>query len=257
MGSPKLLFFLTCCFFVLSGNAERTRGMTRIYFKPNAEVSFVLFDNAFVDCGNIERKWQSIVIYLPSTKDYFTGVKKMKNGDPLFDSAGKKIGYIASDKLDFRQEQSSVDHSYDMRLAGYIIDSNINRASVPERQLEQLILSNKTSLTYGNFKKFMSDLRFQRHENNKDQLELENPQLRSYVYYFDSYIGGPTIFRLQFLFHHDDLVAIFHGRPLQKMGFKDIRLGNNYLLWLKNEKDPELQQLLHSYKRLYGGRDGD
>jgi hypothetical protein len=248
-----MLLSLACCLSAFIGKAERTKGITRVYFKPNSDVSFVLFDNVPIDCGDIEGKWQSMVIYLPSTKDYFTGVKKMRKGDPLFDSTGRKIGYIASDKIDLMPQGSTVDHSFDIRLAGYIVDSNIDVASVPERQLEQLILSNKNSLTYANCARFMAEFRFERHEKHKDEIEEANPQLRSYEYYFDSYIGGPTIIRLQFLFHNNDLVAIFHGRSFRKMGYKDIRLGHNNLLWLKNETDPGLQQLLHSYKWLHEG----
>ncbi len=254
MNPRAILFVFTFISTTLSGHAERTKGITRIYLHPGKEVSFILYSDVPIECGGSRGPWQSVVLYLPSTAAYFSGDKKPQNADPLLDSRGRKVGYIASDKLDFTPQRDVVDGSYSMRLAGYIADSNINASSVPEHQLEQLIISTKGHLTLEVCQPLLTDLRFQRHKKNIDAIEEANPELHSYVLYFDSYIGGPTIFRLQLLFQNDQLVAVFHGRTLAPLGYKDRSVGrNNHLLWLGKPDDPEFNRLLRSYQKLYGG----
>lgn len=235
-------------------HAERTKGITRIYIHAGGDVAFVLYNDVQIECGGSGGLWQPAVLYLPSIAAYFNGDKKPQKADPLVDGRGRKIGYIASDKLNFTPQQNTLDGSYSMRLAGYIVDSNINAASVPEHLLEQLIVSNKGDLTLEACQPLLAGLGFERHAKNKDDIEELNPQFHSYVLYFDTYIGGPTIFRLQFLFHNDRLVAVFHGRTLKPLGYKDRSVGgNSHLLWLGKPDDPEFNRLLRSYEKLYEG----
>jgi hypothetical protein len=231
-----------------NANAEFTKGTTRIYFHPGSQVSAVLFDHVYIDCGAIHGRWQQMIIYLPSSKPFFTGERKMKKGDPLLDSAGKQVGYIASDSIDLSPLGSVAANVFRIRITGYVADSNLDQASVPELQLQELVAKHKDSLVMGVFKDFMAAHHFRKY----DEIEQYVPQDDVYDCYFEGYIGGPTMFRLQFVFRGERLVAILHGLPLSCPGFTDTPLlKHHHLLWLGPVGAPEKMELIRSCNKIY------
>src|ERR1700753_2459576 len=97
MKSIKALLFALLILSFLKSNAEVTNGSIDVYYKPNKQIAFKLFDNVKIECGNPDGKWISMVIYLPSAKAFYKHNVKLRRGDSLIDSTGKKIGYVVSD----------------------------------------------------------------------------------------------------------------------------------------------------------------
>jgi hypothetical protein len=231
-----------------SAKAEFTKGTTRIYFQPGGEVSAVLFDHVYIDCGNLLGNWREMVVYIPSSKAVFKGERKMKKGDPLLDSAGRQIGYIASDAINLMPQGSIAANVFQIRIIGYVADSNIDQASVPEFQLQQLVANNKDNLTLDVFKDFMTAHRFRKY----DELEEAVPQYDIYDCDFDLGVAGPTLCRLQFVFRGQQLVAVLHGLPLTCPGFTDTPLlKRHHLLWLGPKAAPERMELIQSCNKIY------
>jgi hypothetical protein len=197
----------------------------------------------------LKNKWQSIVIYLPSTSDYFEGKKSIKRGQALIDSAGRKIGYVVSaDSIDFMPLGSKEAKVYQMRLAGYITQTDVEPATVPENDLESLIASNKAKLDYSVFKKFISRFGLR---NFKDDIDEKYPPNISYVLYYDTYVSADAVFRIQLVFRNNKLVAVFHSRNFDSAGFSDIKMQVTHLLWVKNHNVKEMKAYARAYHKIY------
>jgi len=242
-----IIISFLCLLIVSTCNAEITKGITQVYLKQGGDISFILSDNVKIECGEITGKWQAVVIYLPSKKEYFDGVIKVRKGDSLYDSSGNKLGYVVSDKIDAMPLHNTASNSYLLRFSGYILTTNTRPTSIIENELSELVISNKKKLNYNVFRKFITDYGLTKYSDEIDKLYSPNI---SYVVWYDSYIGGPSVFRLQLIFNHDKLVAIFHGNNLKKTGFPEIKTTNNNLLWLKNSNLLEMRKFAKDYDRL-------
>ncbi len=220
----KTLLSILLTLFFLKSNAEITNGTIDIYYKPGKQIAFKLFDNVKIECGEPEGKWMSMVIYLQSTKTLYKPNVKLKKGDNLIDSAGKKIGYVVSDSIDIMPLYDKSKNSYQMRFSGYIAAKDVRTSTVPENILQQVISSNKNNLNFDCFKKFMADFGLRYY---KDEMDKKYPPNKSYVLWYDSYITSNSAFRFQLIFNKTKLVAILHSQKLCDMGFKDIKLKNN------------------------------
>jgi hypothetical protein len=234
--------------FVSPSKAEITNGITKVYFKQGGEMSFILFDNVKIECGAINGKLQPIVIYLPSKKAYFDGIVKIKKGDSLLDSGGNKIGYIVSDNIDAMPLHNTETDSYLMRFYGYIETNNTRSGSVLENNLSEIINSNKKSLNYSVFKGFISDWKLEKYYDEIDKLYPPNV---SYVLWYDSYLTGPSVFRMQLIFNGEKLVAIFQGNELKKTKYPELKMKSNNLLWLKNRYLAEMKKFAKDYEKLH------
>jgi len=236
------------------GEAEITNGTTNVYYKSKKEIAFKLFDNVKIQCGDPEGKWISIVIYLPSGKEFYNSKMKIKKGYNLVDSVGKKIGYVVSDSIDAMPMYSKSQKLYTMRFAGYIKNEDVRPSTVPENLLQKLINSNKTNLNFDYLKSFISEFGLRYY---KDEIDKKYPPNKSYVLWYDSYVVSNAVFRFQFIFNKEKLVAILHSRKLTIVGFKDNKLQNNYLLWTKNNNLKEMDAFIKTYHNIYEVPNGD
>ncbi|WP_183561904.1 hypothetical protein [Mucilaginibacter sp. SP1R1] len=189
-----------------------------------------------------------MVIYLPSTKAFYKPNVKLRKGDSLIDSAGKKIGYVVSDSIDIMPLYDKSKNLYQMRFAGYITANDVRPVTIPENILQQIINSNSKNLNYNTFKKFINDFGLR---DYKDEMDKRYPQNKSYVLWYNSYVTSNSVFRLQLIFDKEKLVAIFHSQKLIKTTFKDLQLKKTYLLWTKNSNDKELATFAKTYRKIY------
>lgn len=245
---PKIFFSLFFFLCFLYSNAEITKGTINVYDKSKKEIVFKLYDNTKIECGDFEGKWQSMVIYLPSTKAYFKANIKLKKGDALIDYSGRKIGYVVSNSVDATPLYSQSDNSYQMRYAGYITANDVRQETVPENILENIITSNRKHLVYRNFKEFIAQFGL---KSYKDDVDKKYPPNRSYVLSYDIYVVSNAVFRIQLIFNKDNLVAILHSRKLNVTGFNDLRLQYNHLLWAKNRNEKEMRDFAKTYHQTY------
>jgi hypothetical protein len=240
----SILFILS---FIVS-KAEITNGVTNVYFKPGKNIAFRLYNNVKIECGAPDGKWQSIVIYLPSKKGYFDSQIKVKKGDPIIDSTGKKIGYIVSDQIDAMPMYDKIANSYTMRLAGYIIKDDVKANSILENELAQIINSNKKDLSINSFKRFISNFELVKY---KDDLDKKYPSDINYVLWYDTYVTAPTVFRIQLIFSHEKLIAIFHATEIKNTGFLEMKTNTNNLMWIKNNNSTEMKKMANAYHKIY------
>lgn len=250
----KVSFIILFVLISFISHAEKTNGIINVYFKPGEAASFKLDGNVNIDCGTPDGKWEMIVIYLPAKKEYFDGKIKIKKGDPIMDSNGRRIGIILSDQIDAMPMHNTVDNSYIMRLAGYITTDNVQPASVMENELAQIINSNKKNLSFEIFKKFISDFKLTRW---KDDLDKYYPANINYVVWYDSYIGSGAVFRIHLIFSHQKLIAILHPAEIKNTGFAEIKTNMNNLMWLKNDNITEMKKMANTYHKIYEVPDGD
>jgi hypothetical protein len=135
-----------------------------------------------------------------------------------------------------------------MRFAGYITAKDVRPSSVPENELQQIVKSNSTKLNFSVFKKFINEVGLTYH---KDGIEKKYPHNKSYVVWYDPYVISNATFRFQLVFNNDKLVAIFHSRKLVVTGFKDTKLRGNYLLWVKNKDEKEMDAFINTYRKIH------
>jgi len=248
MKLKKIILPLLLVLFFAKGHAEITNGTINVYYKSKKEIAFKLFDNVKIECGDPEGKWISMVIYLPSQKELYKPNIKLKKGYSLVDSTGKKIGYVVSDSIDIMPLGSKSQNLYQMRFAGYIKAEDVRPSTVPENVLQQLINSNKTNLNFDYFKSFITDFGLRYY---MDEIDKKYPSNKSYVLWHDTYVVSNAVFRFQLIFNNDKLVAILHSRKLTIVGFKDIKLQKNYLLWTKNNDQKEMNDFIKTYHKIY------
>ncbi len=240
MLTKKIVFLSFFALLVTSAKSEITKGSVNIFNKSGRLISFILYDNVRIDCGDYEGELQTMVIYLPSTKEYFDGEKKFKKGDFLIDSTGRKIGEVISIPFDYMPLYSSRDNKYTIRLSGYISPIDIQPISIPENYLEEIITKNKNTLNLSVFEQFFSDFGFENDSTFKDYGYSQYYFLR-----YDSYLGN---IRLRFLFKHDKLIAILHSRKINTFGFEDIKLETAYVMWIKANDRSAMKKFIDSYK---------
>jgi hypothetical protein len=248
MKAIKIIVPLLLVLFYLKAGAEITKGTINVYYKSKKEIAFKLFDNVKIECGDPEGKWISMVIYLPSAKEFYKPNIRLKKGYNLIDSTGKKIGYIVSDSIDIMPLYSKSQNLYQMRFAGYIKAEDVRPLTVPENVIQQLINSNSTNLNFNTFKQFINDFGLRYY---KDEMDKKYPPNKSYVLWHDTYVVSDAVFRFQLIFNKDKLVAILHSRKLNIVGFKDIKLLKNYLLWTKNSNEKEMNGFIKTYHKIF------
>jgi hypothetical protein len=253
MKATRFYFTILFLMMFLAVKADVTNGTINVYFKPGKAIAFKLYNNVKMDCGAPNGQWQSVVVYVSSKKAYFDGKAKVKKGDPIIDTMGRQIGYVVSDQVD-AMPMRDAQNKYTMRLAGYIIKDNVQPASVPENRLAQLINANKKDLSLKVFKKFIDDFGLTK---RKDDLDKYYPDDVNYVTWYDTYAGGPTVFRIQLIFDHGKLIAIFHGSAMPNTGFPETRTNTNNLLWLKNNDQAAMKKMANSFHKLYEVPDKD
>jgi hypothetical protein len=248
----KSVLLLLIGFSNLKASAEITNGIVNVYHKSKTQIAFKLFDNVKIECGDPEGKWLSIVIFLPSKKEFYKPNLKLKKGYSLIDSTGKKIGYVVSDSIDVTPLYSKHNNLYQLRFAGYIKAIDVRPSSILETELQNLFNSSSTDLSYNSFKKFIADFKLRHY---KTEIDESYPSNNSYVLWYDPYVVSNAVLRVQLIFDKDKLVAILHSRKLKITRFKDIKLERNYLLWIKNNDEKELANFIKTYRKIHEVRD--
>lgn len=243
MTKPYFIFLLVLNLTVLTGNCEVTKGLSNVLLEPNGPISFSLTDGVEIICGMPDRDWVEMIVYVPSTKDYFDGVKKLKKGDLLCDKAGNKIGEILSDSVKYMPMGNTAKNKYQLRLEGFIPLQNIQDTSVRENRLRNFLDENKNILTYEQLKNFIQQFSFYRID------EFLNSKKYDCYFYYADYFWDNNIY---LVFEKGNLIAILHSRDLKLSGVKDIQLQHTNLLWLKNNSDKQRDDFAKSYNKVYG-----
>lgn len=232
-----LIFFFSIC------KAELTKGTTIVYLGINKGVSLILYDSVSIDCDNPEGDWEDIVVYVPSTKAFFDGTKKLKKGDTLVDSAGRKIGEVISDSIEYMPRGDRTLNTYDLRIEGFILTKNIRLSSTPEYQLEGIIKANKDDLLLGVFKPFLSKWGFYRIDTI-----LKIFPYQDYFFYVDYFWDN----NMHLIFDRSNrLVAILYTRNLENMGFEVIKMQQCNVLWVNKDDKEGKKQFIEKYKKIY------
>ena len=241
-----LIFLASFCSFVSINKAETTKGNINVLFANKQNISFVLFDSVNINCGKIEGELISMALYLPSTKEYFDGIKRLKKGDALIDSNGKKIGEVISDSIQYSPLGSAKTNTYLLRISGFIHPNDVQSTTVPEYELEKNILQNKNNLLFIHFQHLISEFKFE-----KTTYFSSFGYPNSYLLRYDSYLGHIRIF---LVFKRNQLVAILHDRELKDLGLEDIKLETINLLWVSGNADKK-KKFINRYKEIYESGD--
>jgi hypothetical protein len=226
----------------IPSKGEIIKETSNVFAKPNGSITFVLYKKSEIICGIPKDQWIEIVFFIPSTKEYFTGIKKLKKGDILIDSTGKKVGEVLSDIVEYMPLHNNVNNKYFLRLYGYISTKNIEESSIPEKYLEKILIEKQNHLLYGDLKNFLSKYKFYKLDDF-----LYSNKYECYFYYADYFWDN----NIHLVFESHRLIAILHTRDLKLSGFEDLKLNTTNLLWLKQEDLKEKESFAKEFKRIY------
>lgn len=233
-----LIFNLT----VLTGRCEVTKGLSNVLLEPNGQDSFSLTDGVEIICGIPNKQWVEMIVYVPSTKDYFDGTKKLKKGDLLLDQAGNKVCEILSDSVKYMPMHNTTENKYLLRLEGFILLKNIQDTSIRENRLKNFLDANKNVLTYEQLKNFIQQFSFYKVDDF-----LNSKKYDCYFYYADYFWDN----NIHLVFENGNLIAVLHTRDIELLEVKDIQLHQTNLLWLKTNSDKERVSFAKTYNKVY------
>lgn len=236
-----LTIALVCVF--LPSEAEITSGVTSVHLGPDKQQTCILNDGTYIECGLPVGQWIPIAIYIPSSKPFFDLTAQLKVGDQLIDLNGITIGKVTSNRINAMPLHNTVSNTYQLRITGYILISNIQENSIPENILSNLINTNIKELEYTIFESFIQKYGFYEIDCFIETL----PQYKVYFYYVGYYWGN----NIHLIFENNRLAAVLHTRAMDVIDFESTKTPENNLLWLKKSDIKAKKKFLELYQKKY------
>lgn len=199
--------------------AERSSGHCSMSFEPNGRTVFSMLPKTifFAESkGSIKTRIWLEAFVKPS--DLYDGNRLITNAK-IYDRNRRLIGRV-TDAFNPLQRFEQIDSLVPIIICGYIENACIDNSFIPENDLSNLLLA------AGNNEKLPTFLPF----IDKYQLKFtqENENYTSYLLVQPEFVTQSFEPRVLMVFYKEELIAIFHTRPIKVKQYDSIEMGSEY-----------------------------
>ncbi len=219
MGRINKILFLLLFLASLQGKSEQTAGHCGLSEEEKGpSVLSLLPGTTFYASapGQLKvRIWLEAKVH---KNDLYFGIR-FNAGAKIYNKAGKQIGQVKAPFNPMQQEDEN-DTLVAVIISGYLEKGCIDARFIPEEELSGLLLKANNNENIKTFLPWLEKYQLQKME--------ETGKYTSFLLYQPEFTKQQLEPRLLIIFYQDELIAIFHTRPIKVKQYDSIEMGKEY-----------------------------
>jgi hypothetical protein len=199
--------------------AERSSGHCSMSFEPNGKIVFSMLPKTVFFAepkGQLKTRIWIEAYVKPS--DLYDGIR-IKTNTKIYDRNRRLMGRV-TDAFNPMQLFEQIDSLIPINISGYIENACIDNSFIPENDLSNLLLAAGNNEKLSTFLPVLDKYQF--------KFTQENESYSSYLLVQPEFVTQSFEPRVLMVFYKEELIAIFHTRPIKVKQYDSIEMGSEY-----------------------------